>query len=569
MSDAPKLSKIEILKENSRQFRGTIAEELDPSISAFNDDNANLLKHHGMYQQDDRDARGAKGDDKKPGVMLMVRTRIPGGRISAKGLLAELDLCDRLGNGTLRITSRQGLQLHGVLKTNVKQVVREINERTDLTTFGACGDVNRNVMCCPAPYRNSPVHSDMQDMAFRLAEHFKPRTTAYREIWLSDEGVESKVAEFKPVEEPIYGDRYLPRKFKMGIALPEDNCVDILTYDLGLLAIPEGNAIQGYNIYVGGGQGMTPANKKTFPAVGQKLGFVFPEDVIDTVEAIIKVWRDYGNREDRKQARLKYLLRDWGIEQFKAGVEEYLGRSLGVPHPVEPFGVDDHLGWREQGDGNWYLGINVENGRIKDEGSVRMKSAIRALLDKYPHEVRFTALQSLILCDVTETEKSTIDAILREHGIVAAEDQTPIRRLSIACPALPTCGLSVTDSERVMPQAVAQIESELEKLGMKNEPIAVHMTGCPNGCARPYSPDIGLVGKARGKYTMYIGGNVVGSRIGFIYKDMVPLEEIGSTVAPLLSLFQQERIPGETFGDFCFRKGPEELTGAPAVQTTA
>lgn len=568
MSETQKLSKVEILKENSRQLRGTLAEELAPSVDAFNDDNANLLKLHGMYQQDDRDTRGGKGDDAKKRVIIMVRTRIPGGKMTAAGLLAELDLCDEFGNGTLRITSRQGLQLHGVLKDNLKAVIRGINDRVQLTTWGACGDVNRNVMCCPAPYRNSKVHDDMQALAYTLAEHFKSRSTAYREIWLNDDGEETKVAEFKPVEEPIYGDRYLPRKFKMGIALPEDNCVDILTYDLGLLAIAEGGRIQGYNIYVGGGQGMTPANKKTFPAVGQKIGFVFPEDVVDTVEAIVKVWRDYGNREDRKQARIKYLLRDWGIDKFKAYVEEYTGRSFGVPHPIEPYGVDDHLGWREQGDGKWYLGINVENGRIKDEGDVRMKSAIRALLAKYPREVRLTALQSLIVCDIEDSERADIDSILKAHGVQAAEDQTPLRRLAIACPALPTCGLSVTDSERVMPQAVAQIQAELDKLGMPNEPIAVHMTGCPNGCARPYSPDIGLVGKARGKYTMYVGGNVVGARIGFIYKDMVPLEEIGQTVAPLLSYFQRSRFPGETFGDFCYRMGLDDLTAAAGGTTT-
>jgi len=565
MSAPSKLSKIEILKENSRQLRGTLAEELAPSVAAFNDDNANLLKLHGMYQQDDRDTRGGKGEDGKTKTIIMIRTRIPGGKMTADGLLAELDLCDEFGNGTLRITSRQGLQLHGVPKDSIKNVIRGITERVKLTTWGACGDVNRNVMCCPAPHRNNKVHDEMQALAFTLAEHFKSRSTAYREIWLSDEGEETKVAEFKPVEEPIYGERYLPRKFKMGIALPEDNCVDILTYDLGLLAIVQGGVIQGYNIYVGGGQGVTPANKKTFPAVGQKLGFVFPEDVLATCEAIVKVWRDYGNREDRKQARIKYLLRDWGIEKFKAYVEEYLGNSLGVAHPIEPYGVDDHLGWREQGDGKWYLGINVENGRIKDDGDVRMKSAIRALLGKFPREVRLTALQSVIICDIDDSERAEIDSILKAHGVQSAEEQTPLRRLAIACPALPTCGLSVTDSERVMPQAVAQIQSELDKLGMPNEPIAVHMTGCPNGCARPYSPDIGLVGKARGKYTMYVGGNVVGSRIGFIFKDLVPLEEIGQTVAPLLKHFQSTRIPGETFGDFCYRVGLDELTAAASA----
>ena len=563
MSDEVKLSKVEILKVNSRQFRGSIFEELDGSVGAFNEDNANLLKHHGTYQQDNRDVRGEKNPDgtKKHEVIMMVRTRIPGGRVLGADLLEHLDLCEKYGNGTLRITSRQGLQLHGVPKDDLKQTIRELNERTSLTTLGACGDVNRNVMCCPAPYRNDAVRTAMQQKCDELAEHFRPQTTAYREIWLNDgSGTDTKVAEFLPTEEPIYGKHYLPRKFKMGIALPEDNCVDIMTYDLGLLAIVENGQIAGYNVFIGGGQGVTPANKKTYPAVAQKFCFVTPDQAVPVAEQIIKVWRDHGNREDRKQARIKYLLRDWGLEQFKTKVEEYYGQKLTAPHAAEVQDVDDHLGWHAQGDGKWFLGINVENGRIKDEGSVRVKTALRTLVGRFNMETRLTALQSIILCDIADSDRSAIDALLKEHGILSAEDLTPIRRLSISCPALPTCGLSVTDSERVMPQAVDSIEAELIKLGMKDERIAVHMTGCPNGCARPYSPDIGLVGKARGKYTLYIGGNVVGSRIGFIFKDMVPLDDIGTTVAPLLSYFKAERQSGETFGDFCARKGLADLT---------
>lgn len=557
MSEVAPPSKVEILKETSRQFRGTILEQLDGSIVEFSEDNANLLKHHGTYQQDNRDVRG-QGEAHQ--IIMMVRSRIPGGKLTSSDLLRELDLCDEFGNGTLRITSRQGLQLHGVLKNNLKATIRAINERTTLTTLGACGDVNRNVCCCPAPLRNDPVRKAMQKLTDDLAEHFRPKTSAYREIWLTD-GVteETKVAEFKAIEEPIYGTHYLPRKWKIGVALPEDNCVDILTYDLGLLAIHENGQLKGYNIYVGGGQGMKPANKKTFVAVGQKLTFVTPEQAIPVSEAIVKVWRDHGNRSDRQQARIKYLLRDWGLAQFKTKVEEYYGTALPEPHPAEPYAVEDHLGWHEQGDGKWFLGVNVENGRIKDEGSVRVKSALRAILTKFPMDIRLTALQSILLCDIAEQDRATIDAILADHGIVPADKLLPLHRLSIACPALPTCHLSITDSERVMPKVVADIEVELRKLGLQDEQIAVHMTGCPNGCARPYSPDIGLVGKARGKYTLYVGGNVIGSLIGFIFKDIVPVDEVGKTVAPLLAYFKAERQPKELFGDFCARKGLEDL----------
>jgi len=555
MSEEVKLSKVEFLKAESRQLRGTIAEELDPGLECFSEGNANLLKHHGTYQQDNRDTRsGGKS------YMMMVRSRIPGGALTASDLLTELDLCDEFGNGTLRITSRQGLQLHGVLKNDLKATIRAINERTTLTTLGACGDVNRNVMACPAPFRNDPVRDQMQRLAQELANHFAPKSTGYREIWLQDsEGCETKVAEFKPVDEPIYGERYLPRKWKMGIALPDDNCVDVLTYDLGLAAIPENGRITGYNVYVGGGQGMKPAQKNTFPAVGRKLAFAAPDQVIAVIEAVVKCWRDHGNRADRSQARIKYLLRDWGFEKFAAEVAKYYGQPLTPPHPVEITDVSDHIGWFEQGDGKLFLGINVDNGRIKDEGSLRLKTGLRALLRRFPQPIRLTALQGLILCDIEPQDRPEIDSILAEHGIKGADELTLLRRYAISCPALPTCGLSVTDSERVMPGVVDALEVELQKHDMIGERIAVHMTGCPNGCARPYTPDIGLVGKARGKYTLYLGGNPLGTRVGFIYQDLVPLEDIAKTVSPLLGYFKAERQGAESFGDFCARKGLEDL----------
>ena len=569
MSEEAKVSKVEVEKAGSRQLRGTIAEELDPSTECFSGGNIGFLKHHGTYQQDNRDERGGTSEDgekKGKSYMMMVRSLIPGGQLTADDLLAELDMCDEFGNGTLRITSRHGLQLHGVLKDDLKPTIRAINEKTTLTTLGACGDVNRNVMCCPAPIRGNAVHDQMQELSQKIAHHFRPHTTAYQEIWLQNsEGEKEKVAEFTPVEEPIYGECYLPRKFKIGIALPEDNCVDILTYDLGLLAIVENDEIVGYNVFVGGGQGVTPAAKKTYAAVGLKMTFVPADQAIQVAEAIIRCWSDNGNSLDSKQARIKYLVREWGLEKFKAKVEEYYGSPLAEPRAEDVHDVDDHMGWHEQGDGKLYLGINVENGRIKDDGDLRLKTGLRAILNQFKQPCRLTAMQGLILCDVDPAYRDAIDQLMVDHGIKKADELSLVRRFSMACPALPTCGLSVTESERVLPRVIDDLEVELDKHGMKNERIAVHMTGCPNGCARPYSPDIGLVGKSRGKYTLYLGGNTLGTRIGFIFQDQVPLEEIGTTVSPLLGYFKAERTDGESFGDFCARKGLEDLQQHAAV----
>lgn len=557
-----KLSKIELLKEGSHQLRGTIPDELLTDAPSFSADASQLLKHHGSYMQDDRDLRKEKNEDgtrKDKAYSCMVRTRIPGGRVTAEQFIAELDLCDKLANGTVRITTRQGFQLHGVLKSNLKETIQAINN-SKLTTFAACGDVNRNVMCCPAPLRDNPVHDQMQALSEELAEHFKPKTNSYFDIWLTDEdGEKTNVADFEPVDEPVYGERYLPRKFKMAIAVPEDNCVDVYTQDLGLLAIVENDQIIGYNIIVGGGMGRTPSAEKTFPRVGDKLTFVTPDQVVAVSEAIVKVQRDFGNREDRKRARMKYLLHDWGVAKFKAKVEEYFGSPLPEPHAADVTGVDDHIGWFEQGDGKWFLGVNIENGRIKDDGDLRIKSGLRAVISKFGMDTRLTALQSVILCDIDPADRDEVSSILAAHGIKAAEELSLLRRYSIACPAFPTCALSITESERALPAIIDKLEVEAAKHGLESEKIAVHMTGCPNGCARPYTPDIGLVGKAVGKYTLFLGGNAEGTRLCFIYKDMLPAEDLVTTLSPLLGIYKAERTEGESFGDYCNRIGKEEL----------
>ena len=557
MSEQLELSKIEHLKAGSRQLRGTIAEELCQPSEPFTEGMEQLLKNHGTYQQENRDGRGT-GEAKA--YAMMVRSRVPGGKVSAEQFLSELDLCDRFGNGTLRITTRQGFQLHGVLKGNLRETIREIN-RIKLTTLAACGDVNRNVMCCPAPINTNTIRRDNQVLADQIAEHLRPRTLAYFDLWLRDEetGEQQNVADFQPVVEPIYGANYLPRKFKVGITLSEDNCIDALTYDLSFATIHDGKRIEGYNVYVGGGQGSTPANKKTFVTVAKRMGFCTPDQVLDVAGAVVKAFRDTGNRADRKLARLKYVVANQGLDFFRTKVEEHLGHKLAEAREVEITGVDDHMGWHEQGDGKWFLGINIENGRIKDDGSLRIKSGLRAILGKFDMNTRLTALQGVILCDIQPSDRADISKMLVEFGIAAAEDLSLIRRYSIACPALPTCALSVTESERVLPRVIDDLEVELRKFDLISERISVHMTGCPNGCARPYTPDIGLVGKSRGKYTVYLGGNAEGTRLAFLFKDQVPLEEIAQSVSPILAYFKTDRGPSESFGDFCHRKGLADL----------
>ncbi len=567
MSEEVKVSKVEVLKDSSRALRGTIAEELSPQFACINEDNANLIKHHGSYQQDDRDFRGSDGKH----YMFMVRTRIPGGRLTAAQVLSELDICEQFGNGTLRITDRQGFQLHGVLKKDLRASIKAIND-IKLTTLGACGDVNRNVMACPAPIRNNRVRDEMLEMADKVANHLRPQTTAYYEIWLKPQEGEvqdaEKVHEYlctvptspdQADEEPLYGKVYLPRKFKIGFALPDDNCIDVYSQDLGFLAVVEDNQLIGYNVLVGGGMGMTPANKKTFPAVAKRMAFCTPDQVIAVAEAVVKVQRDNGNRADRKLARLKYVIAEKGVEWFRQQVELYSGLNLADCHPADVTDADDHIGWHEQGDGKLFLGINIENGRIKDEGDLRIKTGLRAVLRKYGMDCRNTALQGMILCDIDPANKEDIDRILSEHGIRKAEEWTLARRYSIACPAYPTCGLAVTEAERALPAVMDELERVLGEHDLLGERIAIHMTGCPNGCARPYAPDIGLVGKAKNKYTVYLGGNVACSRLGFLWQDMVPQEEIAPRLSPVFARYRTERQTGEGFGDFCHRLGKEGL----------
>lgn len=565
MNEPRKGSPVEAIKEASQFLRGTIGEELAGSEASFGKDSETLLKFHGTYQQDDRDARSAarKESGGEKSFIYMVRTKIPGGKLTSAQLLAELDLADEVGNTTLRCTTRQGLQLHGVVKGNLKATIRRIND-IQLSTLGACGDVNRNVMCCPAPYRR-PCYQETQQLADAIAAHLAPRSRSYHDLWLTDiatgekERVDSGAGTDPWSVEPIYGQFYMPRKFKIAIGFPFDNCVDVYTNDLGLLAVVKNDHVVGYNVLVGGGLGVTPSAKKTFPAVAKRLAFCTPEQALDVVTAIVKVQRDFGNREDRKIARLKYVIANWGLEAFKAKVEEYYGAPLPPPTDDDVYEFNDHMGWDEQGDGRWFYGLNIENGRIKDDERMQLKTALRQICQRLNPGIRLTAHQSILFTDVQPQDRATLTQILRDHHVPMSEEISTVRRWSMACVAWPTCGLSITEAERALPGIIDQMEVELARLGLSRDRFTVRMTGCPNGCARPYNSDIGLVGKTKGKYTILVGGRLLGDRLNFIYQDLIPEEEVVATLMPLFAYFKQERKDGETLGDFCHRKGPADL----------
>lgn len=554
-----KLSPVEGIKTQSNFLRGVIAKELKDGNPAMGKTSEVLLKFHGTYQQDDRDSRKEAKKAGGKAFSYMVRSRIPGGKLSAAQMLAHLDMCDQLGNQTLRVTTRQGLQLHGILKDNLWNTIHWLNQ-VQITTLAACGDVNRNVLSCPAPYKQNKVRDQMQQLCDELTAHLLPKTRAYHEIWVTDPETQEKElvagGEPEPDNEPLYGPTYMPRKFKTTVSLPEDNCVDAYANDLSFLGIHDGHEIQGWNVACGGGMGVTPAAKKTFVALAKDICFVTPDQAVKAAEAVLKLQRDNGNRSDRKVARLKYVLANWGVEKFKAVMEEYFGGPLAPPRPMVISDAKDHLGWEEQGDGKFFYGLYVENGRIKDEGDYRLKAALRAVFNTLPVGVRLTCHQNILFTDVEPAAKGELIGILKSHGIPVSEERTPMRRLSMACPAWPTCGLAITESERVHPELMDHLDAEMARLGLEKEVFSLHMTGCPNGCARPYNCDVGIVGKTLGKYTIYVGGNTVGTRLSFVYRDLVPQAEVIPTLVPLLERFAHERHDGERFGDFCHRLGP-------------
>ena len=561
MSDEEKLSAVELIKNASNYLRGTIQPELLADTPKFGKEDAQLLKFHGTYQQDDREARttSSEGGKSEKAHSFMVRCRIPAGIMTSQQMLALMDLSDEIGNSTVKITTRQSIQLHGIIKSNLKKCIRRIND-IGQSTLSACGDVNRNVMACPAPYQDG-LRPIIQKLALDIAMHLAPQSRAYYELWLTnpETGEKTLAGGSDEFVEPIYGKVYLPRKFKTAIALPNDNCVDVYTNCLGFVAVIRNGEIVGYNVSVGGGLGTTPAIKKTSPMLAKRMAFVTNDQAVGVAEAVVKVQRDFGNRGDRKVGRLKYLIAARGIEWFRSKVEEYFGSKLQDCTSDDVTEHNDHMGWDQQGDGLWFYGFNVENGRLYDNENRQWKEALREICTTLQPEIRLTAHQSILFCNIKPEDRGRLESMIKRRGLPLMEEISNVRRWSIACVALPTCSLAITESERILPSVIDQMEIELDRLGLEKEKFTVRMTGCPNGCARPYNADIGLVGKAKNKYTLFVGGTRIGTRLAFIHKDLVPLEEIVPTLKPLFVAFRDQHQPDESFGDFCNRLGNTQL----------
>jgi sulfite reductase beta subunit-like hemoprotein len=541
---------VEEIKGESHALRGEIRNTLLGEASHFSEEEYQLLKFHGTYQQDDRDQRA---DRKKQNLdkawMFMVRSKLPGGALTAEQYLAHDRIAGELGNNTLRITTRQGFQLHGVLKGDLKECIRRIN-LSGITTWGACGDVVRNTVAPAAPIKDE-AHLDAQRLAKELSDTFLAKTSAYAEIWLNGERLEVEQPNGNSTEEePIYGKFYLPRKFKIGIGIPPRNDVDIYSQDLGFISHVEDGRVQGYTLVVGGGFGMSHGKTETFPALAKPLFYVAREHAVKAAVAVVMTQRDFGNRTDRKQARLKYLVNERGIYWFRAEVRKRLDARVEPARQVSWDTVSDLLGWHQQGDGKLFCGIWIEEGRIKDAEGRRWRSAFREIVERFGVPVRLTTNCNIIFHDIEPSQKAHIDDILRCHGIPRPEDLTETRRLAQACVALPSCGLALAESERVFHLVLDRIDEILKEYDLQDEPILIRMTGCPNGCARPYNADISFVGRAPGKYAFYVGGAVTGERLVGLYEKTVALEDIPSRVRELIEEFVHNRQSGETFTDY-------------------
>jgi sulfite reductase (ferredoxin) len=567
-----KVSKVEGIKERSNYLREPVASELLLDTTHFTEDAIQILKFHGSYQQDNRDNR-VKGQEKD--YQFMLRTRSPGGFIPPELYLTLDRLSQEYGNHTLRATTRQGFQIHGILKKNLKTVFAAIIRNMG-STLGACGDLNRNVMAPPAPYKNRPEYQYAWEYADKIADLLTPQTGAYYEIWLDGEKVisaeeapEVKAARqrningtnFTDKEEPIYGQHYMPRKFKIAVTVPGDNSIDLYTQDVSLVVITNDKGeLEGFNVLAGGGLGRTHNKEDTFARMADAIGYVSKDDIYDAVKAIVATQRDYGDRVNRRHARMKYLLHDWGVEKFRETAEGYFGKKFAPYKPLPAFKYHDYLGWNEQGDGKLFLGISIENGRIKDEGTFRLKTALREIIKDYALPMRLTANHNVIIYEIEPSQQLAIQQILYKYGIhISPEGIEPLVRYSMACPALPTCGLAITESERAIPGILERIRSLLNKLGLQNEHFVVRMTGCPNGCARPYMAELGFVGSAPESYQVWLGGSPDQTRLAQAYVDRMPDRDLETFLEPIFVFFKQERKPEESFGDFCDRVGFEAI----------
>ncbi len=549
---APEVSHVEELKIDNPGLGGILFDEVpDLTTDRVSEDAYQLLKFHGSYQQDDRDQRKERKLQKRDRAwQFMVRTKFPGGRLTGEQYLVADELASTLANNTLRITTRQDFQFHGIGKGNLKQLIRALNERW-VTTYGGCGDVARNTLTCPVADLLPGHGFDFQALAQQVSDHFMPESTAYYELWLDGEKIlaDGKRVKVQPRrEESFYGPTYLPRKHKMGIGLPHDNCVDLFTHDLALEAVlGEDGQVRGFNLLAGGGLGSTHGKAETFPRLGDRIGFLPPEQALPVLEAATALYRDYGDRTNRRHARLKYVLEEHGVAWFQDELGRRLGAPLAPPAEVGEYGVDDHLGWHRQADGRWLVGVWVENGRIKDAPGAPTKAGLRAIIEKFNLEIRLTAQQNLVLANISAADKPQVDAMLAAYGLsIGCEPLSALRRYAMACPAMPTCGLAVAESERYLPDLIG----ELERRGYGGDRVWIRMSGCPNACSRPPTAEIGIVGRSLGLYNVYVGGSFEGTRLARLYRAEVRATVLADLLADTLDQWKRERAPGEAFGDW-------------------
>ncbi len=546
------LARNEHIKDASRYLRGTLAEGLQQEITgAIVEDDQQLVKFHGMYLQDDRDLRAERGKKKmEKAFSFMIRLRIPGGVCTPQQFLQVQHIAQVYGNDTMRLTTRQTFQLHGIIKSNLKATMREIDDAL-LTTIAACGDVNRNVMSVTNPLQ-SRVHAQAYETGKAISDHLIPETTAYREIWLDGEKI---VGSDEEVVEPIYGKTYLPRKFKVVIAVPPSNEVDVFAHDLGYIAIlnEDGN-IEGYNVTVGGGMGMTHGQPETYPRTADVMGYCKFDETVKIAEAVLTVQRDWGDRTNRAHARLKYTIEDRGLDAFRAEVEKRSGVKLDAPKPYIFDSMSDRYGWTESENGNGHLTLFVQNGRIRDiPGGPQWMTGLKKIAETLQGEFRLTANQNIIISNVQPDQHWDMDKLVAQYKLT--RDASPVRKNSMACVALPTCGLALAESERYLPDLITEIEERLASHGLTDNEIVIRMTGCPNGCARPYLAEIGFVGKTPGKYNMYLGAAFDGSRLSKLYAEDLDHKGIVATLDPIFAAYKNERQEGEHFGDFTIRAG--------------
>ncbi len=550
MSNPPKpLSEVEHIKSQSHLLRGSLAASLeDPVTGGLAPPDTNLIKFHGSYQQDDRDVREERRQQRlEPDYSFMLRTRLPGGVCTPTQWLAMDALAREHANHTLRITTRQAFQLHGVIKDDLQPTIARINAAL-MDTLAACGDVNRNVLCNPNPV-DSRVHEVVYQWAVRISEHLLPRTRAYHEIWLGQE----KVAGGE--DEPIYGPTYLPRKFKAAVAVPPLNDVDVFAQDLGFIAIVEDGALAGFNVSVGGGMGATHGDAATHPRLADVIGFIPPEKTLAVAEEVVKLHRDFGDRSNRKHARLKYVLEERGVPWFTAELEKRLGFAL---QPARPFAFEhngDRFGWTEGHDGRWHLTLHLDSGRIADRPGAPHLTGLRQIARVHTGDFRLTANQNLVIAGVPAESRSAIDALVVAHALDGFRSASPVRRNALACVALPTCGLAMAEAERYLPTFVGRVEERLRAHGLQDANLLLRITGCPNGCARPYLAEVGLVGKAPGRYNLHLGGDTRGQRLGQLYRENIDEDAILAALEPLFADYARERQPGEGFGDYLVRAG--------------